>query len=87
VGFHAVPIRVLHVLPEGSHPFGREGQEQAADLAEARVVSGLAFEVHEQVYGVPDGPPHEGGGPDLADQPGSLGGRLAEQLAVALQNQ
>src|SRR5215207_5078126 len=47
---------------------------------------GLLFEVYEQVYGVPDRPPHEWGGTDLADQPGGLGGRLVEQSAIALQN-
>src|SRR5215211_7505092 len=46
---------------------------------------GLLFEVQKQVYGVPDRPSHERGGPDLADQPGGLGGRLVEQRAVALQ--
>jgi hypothetical protein len=39
---------MLHVLLEGGHPFGGEGQEQAADLAEAWFVPGLAFEACEQ---------------------------------------
>src|SRR5215211_6996343 len=86
VGLHAAFVRVLDVLLEGGHPFGREGQEEAADLAEAGVVAGLSLEAREQVYGVPDRPSHEGGGPDLADQPGRLGSRLAEQSAVTLQD-
>src|SRR5215210_6756366 len=53
---------------------------------ETGVVVGLPLEVQEQVYSVPDRLPHERGGPDLADQPGGLGGRLVEQSAVALQN-
>src|SRR5215208_3911288 len=53
---------------------------------ETGVVVGLPLEVHEQAYSVPDRLPHERGGPDLADQPGGLRGRLVEQSAVALQN-
>src|SRR5215203_834733 len=42
---HAATVRVLDVLLEGGHPFGREGQQQATGLAESWVVVGLLLEV------------------------------------------
>src|SRR3712207_7429744 len=37
--FHAALSSVLHVSFEGGHPIGREGKQQAADLAEPGVVA------------------------------------------------
>src|ERR687885_439605 len=77
---------MLDVFLEGGRSFRREGEQQAADLVKSGVVAGLPLEVREQVYRVADRPPHERGGPDLADEPGRLRGSLVEQVGVALQN-